>query len=80
MVEMFRQVFLDDPPHIVQFQEPACGWFLPGRVRSTSSSSCRGPPRSSAEAFTDEVLAYAEALTRRAFATARLLEPDRPGT
>ena len=47
MVEMLRNIFPDDPPYIVQFQDPGVAeWVLlvgPRRGR-TSSSSCSAAP------------------------------------
>ncbi len=69
MVEMLRQVFPDDPPYIVQFQEPGVAeWVLTwGRgAIDFLEMMLRGPVTVHPEVFTDEVLAvYADALSPR---------------
>jgi pimeloyl-ACP methyl ester carboxylesterase len=69
MVEMLRQVFPDDPPYIVQFQEPGVAeWVLTwGRgAIDFLEMMLRGPVTVHPEVFTDEVLAvYADALNPR---------------
>jgi pimeloyl-ACP methyl ester carboxylesterase len=69
MVEMLRQVFPDDPPYIVQFQEPGVAeWVLTwGRgAIDFLEMMLRGPVTVHPEVFTDEVLAvYADAFSPR---------------
>ena len=65
---MLRQIFPDDPPYIVQFQEPGVAeWVLSwGRgAIDFLEMMLRGPVTVNQDAFPDEVIAvYAEAFAR----------------
>jgi pimeloyl-ACP methyl ester carboxylesterase len=69
MVELLRQIFPDDPPYIVQFQEPGVAeWVLSwGRgVVDFLELMLRGDATMNKDAFPDEVIAiYADALSPR---------------
>jgi pimeloyl-ACP methyl ester carboxylesterase len=68
-VEMLRQVFPDQPPYIVQFQDPGVAeWvFSWGRgAVDALEMTFRSPLTVNTDAFTDDVIAvYAEALSPR---------------
>ncbi len=69
IVEMLRNIFPDDPPYIVQFQEPGVAeWVLSwGRgAVDFLELMLRGPVTVNQEVFTDEVIAvFAEAFSPR---------------
>lgn len=69
MVEMLRNVFPDDPPYIVQLQEPGVAeWVLSwGRgAIDFLEMTLRGPVTFNQDTFPDEVIAvYAEAFSPR---------------
>jgi pimeloyl-ACP methyl ester carboxylesterase len=69
LVEMLRNIFPDNPPYIVQFQEPGVAeWVLSwGRgAIDFLEMTLRSPVTVNHDAFPDEVIAvYAEALSPR---------------